>query len=255
MRILDGWLRWLWQRYLDRLACAHFCAFKAAGSTLQNTHVHVLPTNPAGATGLGHDDETNNNDPGHTTVSDAAGSVGGAQAEDDASLALRQQPYMVTLYFHESADAGCPPGWRRVRCRCGGADVWVCYTTDHPEFDSWYAEQQWPHRVGRYARRPTPAVVVTDASPGTLGCPGTTAMWAFHGAVVPSCDDYGGPDDGENPVVDVARATLQAAVDRIGCASPCTKTVTETFRGWRCKKTVIGTFVAEAHVQWTVHCT
>ena len=62
-------IRLIWKWWVERLVCLHFCKFKAAGSTLAYTHVHILDGNPAKASGLGHDDETNTDNKGHTTVS------------------------------------------------------------------------------------------------------------------------------------------------------------------------------------------
>lgn len=251
MGLLLRLLRWLWLRYLDWLVCLHFCAFRRAGSAMKYTHVHVLGDNPQNATGLGHDDETNVGDPGHASVS-----IGGectTQAENDASMALRQAPYLATAYFHPCPDAQDePPGFRRIRCRCGDEDIWVCYTLDHDVFWAWYQEQKWDNRLGTYAYPETAAALIAEGH--ALGCPDTLVLVQHEVERVPDCTGFG-PTDADNALIRQARVELQTAVDRISCASGCQKRVTENFRGWMCVPTVFpDIWHARAVVQWRVEC-
>jgi hypothetical protein len=249
-----GWITvWLWQLYVAALVCQHFCAFKRAGSTLKYTHVHILKPNRAGATGLGHDDETANSDQAHASVSKGGDCV--TKPEDDASMALRSVGDFGTAYFHEAGAGGkCEEGFTQIKCRCGEQDVLVCYTMDHDVFQRWYDEQKWPNRRGRFVLRPTQTSHV--ASPQhDLACGATMVIEHYALKFVANCTGYGGAGDGDNALVREARDAVTAAYDRIRCNGPCAKSHVESFVAWRCRQdTPASGFLADAIVQWTVIC-
>jgi hypothetical protein len=247
-------LRLFWRWYVERIVCLHFCKFKESGSDLIYTHVHILPENPGKATGLGHDDHTNTTDKGHATVSDGDGVRIGP--EDERSMGLRDLHYMATAYFHAATgDGECPDEFLRVKCKCGGQDVWVCYTMDHDVFQGWYDARQWTNHQGKYAYPNTPAALVDEHRPGVIDCGSSVVISQFELDKETSCNGFGGPGDGENPLIVEARSKLQLAMDKIACGSGCTKSTTETFRGWKCGPDQPGGFLlAEAVVQWTIEC-
>ena len=245
-------LRWLWRRYLDRLVCLHYCAFRGAGSDLKYTHVHVLPNNPQGASGLGHDDHTNNNAPGHAAVSTNGNCQ--TQAENPATMALRQLKYLATAYFHTCAEGEIPQGYRRIRCRCGEETVWVCYTLDHEMFQRWYDEQRYTHRRGTYTYPNFNARLLPEGTSRELKCPESLVLTQFDWEGVADCSGFG-PADADNAVVQRARAELQAALARLSCASGCQQRATETFSGWTCKATTNpARWEVSVAVQWRVEC-
>ena len=254
MGIFRRLLEWLWRYYVGRLVCLHYCAFARAGSSLRYTHVHVLRRNAAGATGLGHDDETGNNDPGHASVSKDGTCT--TQAEDAASMALRNAGYLGTAYFHEGDPAGeAEEGFMRIACRCGGEEVIVCYTMDFPVFERWYEEQKWRNRTGRYAGRARHTSEIAAPS-HDLTCGTTIVIQHVAVRTVPDCAGFATSADGDNDVVREARDAVRLAYDRIRCIGPCSKSHSETFRGWRCvpEPSPSAPVVAAAIVQWTVVC-
>ena len=249
----------LWRWYVERLVCLHFCTFKEAGSDLTYVHVHVLGPNPGKKTGLGHDDETNVDDPGHVTVSDADGTTT-VSAETAATTGLRQG-YLGTAYFIEGSAGGpCPPGFRRIRCRCstaeGPQDVWVCYTMEHQGWEGWHQGQKYPDRTGNFVEPSIHEQLVGDRTPGTVACGASVVLLAYDFERVPDCSNHTGPNAGENPLVQEARRKLQAAVDKIQCEAGCRVSHTETFKGWKCERISgpSGLLEASAAVQWTVRC-
>jgi hypothetical protein len=237
--------------------CLHFCAFRRAGSNLRDTHVHFLPPNPKNISGLGHDDETDNTNKGHVSVSDKDGCK--VSAEDDDTMALRVYESSLTAYFHPAdADGTCDKDFRRIRCRCRNAEgpqenVWVCYTFDHRAWRRWYDEVRWTNRTGRYELDATQVANIPQGK--TLDCPSSILIEASDTKNVPNCTGYGAADK-NNPLLTAARAELQQAANRITCTGPCTKGApTETFVGWRCgQDREDGPFSAEAKVQWRVEC-
>jgi hypothetical protein len=245
-------VRW----HVERLVCIHFCKFKAAGSDLKYVHVHILGSNPGRHTGLGHDDHTGNDEGGHVTVSDAKGDCT-ISKETGATLALRGG-YLGTAYFIEAPDGECPPGFTRIRCKCptpeGEIDVWVCYTMEHNVWEGWYDGQKYPDRTGNFIQPYAHEQSVTGTSPGTLKCGASFVVFAFALESVPNCDSHSGANAGENSAVQEARRKLRVAVDKIGCESGCTKSHSETFKGWKCETIAPGSFLAQAAVQWTVVC-
>lgn len=251
-------IRWLIFRYIDWHVCRQFCAFKKAGSELRYTHVHLLRTNSDKVTGLGHDDETNLDDEGHAVITDNNGTR--AQTDDDESIRLRNFT-LFTAYFHQgSPDGECDEGFMRVKCKCSGGegqpeDVWVCYTLDHNTFMRWYEANKWEHKTGRYAYPYTGVGQdLTTFKPRTLRCGSSMVLNQIEFTPVTNCEGLGGPDDGENQLVQAARARLQQAFDKISCEGNCVKSKVETFRGWMCFITPED-LRAKAVVQWTVTCT
>ncbi len=254
-------IRWFIRFYIEWHVCRQFCAFKKAGSSLRYTHVHLLGKNDSGATGLGHDDETGVNDDGHAAVTDKEGTR--TQAETEASRALRKFTWM-TAYFHQgTADGECEDGFTRVKCKCSASegqgegesrDVWVCYTLDHSVFMRWYESIRWTNRAGRYGYPYTGVGVDPDSfPPKTVPCGSSIVIRSVEFQRVTNCDGFGGAGDGENQLIQTARARLQLAFDRISCDGNCVKSKEETFRGWKCGTTPFG-LEAEAVVQWTVMC-
>ena len=249
--------RWFMSHYIEWHVCQQFCAFKKAGSALRYTHVHLLTPNNGKATGLGHDDETEIDHEAHAAIGDEDGTR--TQAENDESKGLRKFTWM-TAYFHQgTADGECDEGFSRVKCKCSGGEgqseeVWVCYTLDHDTFTRWYESIRWTHQTGRYAYPYTGV----GRDPSTfrlqrLPCNSSIVLRTVEFTPVTNCDGWGGPGDGENQLVQTARASLQQAFARISCEGNCVKTKVETFRGWKCGQTPHGQ-EAEAVVQWTVTC-
>lgn len=254
MGIFRRLLEWLWDFHVARLVCLHYCAFVRAGSTLRYTHVHVLRRNAAGATGLGHDDETDNTDPGHASVS--KGGTCTTQAEDAASMALRGVGYLGTAYFHEGDPSGeSEEGFTRIACRCGGEATVVCYTMDYLVFKRWYDEQKWRNRTGRLASGALRTSYIA-APEHVLPCGTTIVIEHFAIRNVAACAGYATSADGGNDVVREARDAVRAAYDRIRCFGSCNKSYTVTFTGWKCAQDSppSGPWVATAKVQWTVVC-
>lgn len=250
-------IRWLLDLYIDWHVCRQFCAFRKADSNLKYTHVHLLRRNPRKVTGLGHDDETNLDDEGHAAVTDSNGTR--TQVDDAASIALRDFT-LFTAYFHEgTADGECDEGFRRIRCKCARRegppeDIWVCYTLDHKVFTRWYESQIWEQKVGRYAYPHVGVGVdVSRFAPMTLRCGTSVVLRNEDFKAVTNCAGFGGPGDGENQMIQDARARLEQAYARISCSDNCIKSKVETFRGWMCVITPEG-LRARTVVQWTVTC-
>jgi hypothetical protein len=124
------------------IACAHFCAFKQVGSGMRYTHVHItLPLfgSPSGSdavTGVGHDDDTNPDDPHHNTVSYGDGRCGFEVNPSHTTIYPydRGGGYVFEVYFIECGPDGCPEGWTRRECACGA----MCWTLSHEVWERWY---------------------------------------------------------------------------------------------------------------------
>ena len=182
------WQAFFWM-HVRRVVCQHFCTFKAGGSALRYTHVHLLfkggvgANNPGGYTGVGHDDETAPDDPKHNTVSqgktvgfktkaeipvpwDAPIPPGGPSPTIYPSDLRAWTP--VTAYFIDAPLEGehCPPGFWRLRCGCGDA----CVTMDHATWERWYQQQsiQPPEEP---AEEPSEAPVPEPPPPMSSGHP------------------------------------------------------------------------------------
>ena len=98
-------------------------------------------------------------------------------------------------------------------------------------------------------------MLVDDLKPGTIACGSSLVIHQYELDKVTACDGFGGAGDGDNRVVQEARRKLQQAMDKITCEAGCSKTKTETFRGWKCGPlNAGGPLVAEAVVQWTAVC-
>lgn len=255
-----GWiLRRLFQLYVERIVCLHFCQFKEAGSDLIYTHVHILGDNPTHATGVGHDDHTNPGDPKHNTVSGPDGctfkkkseilgespQTGASATIDGSNLGATT---LTTAYFHECRDgAPCPRGFTRIRCRCG----WVCYTLDHDVFQGWYDERMWDNRAGEYRY---PFVNARGTVPPKIACGKSIVLYAYTIEKVTSCTDYGGPGANNNPLFNKLETELRAAAARIVCDGACPASQRELWRGWKCQSVGQGMFRAEAAMQWEFKC-
>ncbi len=160
MSLLGRLIRWIiitfLFRYIQRIACLHFCKFKQNGSDMKYVHVHILLPNDAGVTGVGHDDHTNDDDAKHNTVSRESGSC---EFKKRHELGLPVEPWPMGLphpdrnletiypkdfgqafldvYFTsapENREQPCPPGFFRVHCDCGDA----CMTFSHEDWERWH---------------------------------------------------------------------------------------------------------------------
>jgi len=133
-----------WFRYCLDVACRHFCLFKSAGSIMKYTHVHITlpmtgyPPQPGDVTGIGHDDNTNPDNPHHSTVSRGDGSCGFETKPDHTTVFPKDYDVReaFTVYFIECGTEGCPPGWGRHECPCGT----MCWTLSHDDWESWYKD-------------------------------------------------------------------------------------------------------------------
>jgi hypothetical protein len=266
--ILDGILRWIIKCHIERIVCLHFCRFKEGGSDLGYTHVHILSSNPSGATGVGHDDHTSPDDPKHNTISDAGGCTfkkkteiqiveqGAEESETIYSHNLGAKEF-TTAYFHECADEGdCPRGYTRIRCHCRGKDGrivqrCVCYTLDHDTFQRWYEERRWDNRIGEYRY---PSLNVAGEVPQRIACGKTITLYRFTIEVVSDCSDYSGASASNNPLLRAIEQELRAAAGRIGCEGQCQPRHREIWRGWKCENLGGGIFHASAAMQWEIKC-
>ena len=170
--VAPGRIPW-WLERLLRIACLHYCAFKEAGSDFSYCHVHLteavlMPGGPGDrVTGVGHDDNTNNDHPFHTSVSrggtcgfDPSGAVPALQPPDFG------ESHWMDIHFAPLAPGEEPPeGFFLFECGCGT----MCYTFLRPAFDLWhdnlvrkrvglppldlklseYIEKKWNERGGR----------------------------------------------------------------------------------------------------------
>jgi hypothetical protein len=258
IRFFRNLIRWLFRLWVEHLVCIHFCKFREAGSDFGYTHVHVLPKNPRGATGVGHDDHTTNDDPGHVTISDGGGGCR-VQAEDEASMALRNVGYLATAHFHSARAGECPPGFRRIRCRCRDAEgqdveVDVCYTLDQDAFERWRLENSYAHRIGQFEISMTTASKVLAQGLPPVVCGSTIVVYQAVGSFVADCSGFGAGDS-DNSLVQKARAKVREAVDRVQCEPGCQKSHEEIFVGWTCAwKSYLDSWWVDAIVQWRVRC-
>jgi hypothetical protein len=203
----------------------------------------------ANVSGVGHDDETNPDHPAHTSIS--KGGECRTQATDKKSKALMMAGILGTAYFHPCVEGECPPGFRRIHCRCGKDDVCVCYTFDHDLFWQWYEEQKWTWQLGSYTYPYTHVQEIPEDATRTLPCPAGIVLSWFGFASSKNCAGFG-PEDANNALIQEGRAELRKAVDRVSCESGCQKRVTETFTGWKCDPLSVP--AVEAVVQWRVDC-
>ncbi len=250
----------------EEIVCMHFCKFRKAGSSLKYTHVHLYDA-PDGVNGVGHDDERKSpSHPHHTTISrrnkcdfhkNQPGRNGTAK------------PYLhptgklgLTAYFHECDNQECPPGYKRIKCKCEDEErvteeIWVCYTLDYDTFRRWYESQKWDNRDGSYEY---PSTNISGTVPTSIPCDSSIILHKFKSYRInppADCTGYGGPQDGMNPLIEKIRLELIAATDKISCEGSCQKSVTEVFSGWKCYSVQDSTgqyWSAEALVQWKVMC-
>jgi len=245
----------------EEIVCMHFCKFRKAGSSLKYTHVHLYDA-PDGVNGVGHDDERKNpSHPHHTTISrrnkcdfrkNRSGTNGKTKAYFHPTGAKG-----LEAYFHECDNQECPPGYKRIKCKCGEREteeIWVCYTLDHDTFWRWYYPQRWDNRDGSYE------YPISGTVPTSIPCDSSVILEKFKSKKInppADCTGYGGPQDGDNPLIEEIRKELKATADKISCEGSCQKSVTEAFRGWKCYSVQGPTsqyWSAEALVQWKVMC-
>jgi hypothetical protein len=92
--------------------------------------------------------------------------------------------------------------------------------------------------------------------PKTLDCEVPFVIYSSWAKVVESCEDFDGPDDGDNEVCEKALENAEAVAARIACPTRCPrKIVTEIWRGWECELDSSGEFfVAICAVEIEVIC-
>jgi hypothetical protein len=115
-----------------------------------------------------------------------------------------------------------------------------------PAFQNDEGEYQNPNLV-LAGGRPTRPI------PQSLPCPSTYVIYSSWAENVGNCQGFGGPNDGNNRVVAVARQNAQAVADGIECDDECNKQVREIWKGWDCFIDVIGT-IARAAVEIEISC-
>ncbi len=192
---------------MEQVVCMHFCKFRKAGSSLKYTHVHLYDA-PDGVNGVGHDDERKPSHPHHTTISrrnkcdfhkNRPGTNGTTKAYFHPTGAKGRE-----AYFHECDNQECPPGYKRIKCKCGDEEkvteeIWVCYTLDHDTFWRWYYPQRWDNRKGSYEY---PSTNISGTVPTSIPCDSSIILRNFKSYRInppADCTGYGGPQDGMNP--------------------------------------------------------
>ncbi len=93
------------------------------------------------------------------------------------------------------------------------------------------------HDEGNYA---DPDVVIPggrmpEDAPRSISCGSQLVIYSSWAEfVAPNCNGFGGKNDGNNAVVQVALANALKLAKRIDCDGDCSKRVFEIWRGWSC---------------------
>lgn len=95
---------------------------------------------------------------------------------------------------------------------------------------------------------------VPDNAPRSIPCGKQLVIYSSWAAfVAPNCKGFGGPNDGNNAIVQIALANAMALAKRIECDGDCIKRVFEIWRGWSCRPEQ-AKFVASGAVEVMILC-
>jgi len=95
--------------------------------------------------------------------------------------------------------------------------------------------------------------VVPDGVPEQIDCGKQIVIYSSRGAFVAACAGFGGPNDGNNALIQSARANARAVAKQIDCEKGCEKQILEIWRGWSCGPDG-QRFFATAAVELLVRC-
>ncbi|MGQ0568449.1 MAG: hypothetical protein ACT4P5_02795 [Armatimonadota bacterium] len=89
--------------------------------------------------------------------------------------------------------------------------------------------------------------------PEKIDCPYDFVIYAAATLHPENCQGFGGPNDGNNDAVRLARQRALDVADTIDCDEGCTRQIIEIWRGWDCKP-IAGLNFASAAVELKIIC-